>query len=698
MPDTKSTRYSLATHLKETFPEVANAIPVELFDNSKIEVDDVECSADLLWIDSSFFSMIDVKIVDGNGDFLIRGSKNMAVTQEKALQLFGNESPLGKMIKWYDEEYTVCAVVTGLPSQSNYPFDFLFAFPPLGSVSLYTANTLVELNSGIDLEVFKKKLYEYKFDNFRNMTVIPLTAVRYKDVSIQRNVKVKFQHLVIFAIAGSLVILCSLFNYLTLFICRFRIRQKEMALRVVFGASGRSLFALLSTEFIISLIIALLLGIFLIQTVFEPFRMLSGIKSGLSSVYPELLIYISVIISVLLLTFILVLAIFRRRNLNTTIHKSNKKLFRKLSIIVQLMISIGFAFCTIIIVKQMYHLHNTTDLGFAFKGRGSVRIREKIDYNVLENQLKQITELTETLVANQNLLPFDHSVDYRFSNWNDKPDSIRGIIIENFEIPAKYESYYDFQLIEGEMLGDDEPTENVLINESTAKALGWHKSVGKSFNFRNIEKFTVKGVIRDIHNLTPTISRKMPFFYIRSDKQKSIILFKYEGTWETCKDKIKNLVKEKYPEIRPFQINIYNAEEEYDKYLKSENTLLKLLTFVSLVCVIICVFGFVSLISLTCEERRKEIAIRKINGATIKDILDIFFKEYFSLLFVGAVIAFPLGYYIMRQWLESYVVQTPIDAWIYAVILLALIMSIVLCVGWKVYKTSRENPVEVIKN
>jgi ABC-type antimicrobial peptide transport system permease subunit len=118
---------------------------------------------------------------------------------------------------------------------------------------------------------------------------------------------------------------------------------------------------------------------------------------------------------------------------------------------------------------------------------------------------------------------------------------------------------------------------------------------------------------------------------------------------------------------------------------------------ISLVCVFICVFGFVSMVSLTCEERRKEIAIRKVSGATVKDILDIFFKEYLTLLAVGAVIAFPVGYYIMKQWIEQYVHQTEISAWIYAAILLALILAIVLCVGGKVYKTSRENPVIAIK-
>jgi ABC-type antimicrobial peptide transport system permease subunit len=103
------------------------------------------------------------------------------------------------------------------------------------------------------------------------------------------------------------------------------------------------------------------------------------------------------------------------------------------------------------------------------------------------------------------------------------------------------------------------------------------------------------------------------------------------------------------------------------------------------------------MVSLTCEERRKEIAIRKINGATIKDILDIFFKEYLTLLAVGALIAFPVGYIIMKRWLESYVLHTEMSAWIYLSILLALIMAIVMCVGGKVYATSRENPINAIK-
>ena len=88
---------------------------------------------------------------------------------------------------------------------------------------------------------------------------------------------------------------------------------------------------------------------------------------------------------------------------------------------------------------------------------------------------------------------------------------------------------------------------------------------------------------------------------------------------------------------------ISNAEEIYDNYLKSEKALIKILSFVSAICVLICVFGFVSLVSLTCEERRKSIAIRKINGASVSDILAMFAREYSLLLIIGAAVAFPLA-------------------------------------------------------
>jgi hypothetical protein len=476
---------------------------------------------------------------------------------------------------------------------------------------------------------------------------------------------------------------------LTLFISRFRIRQRELALRIVCGASNRSLFALLSVEFAVSLIIALLFGLLLILPVIQPFMKLSEIRLDLSAIYLESLVYIAGIILISLLTFTVVIAVFRRRTLNASIRHSNKKLFRKTSIVFQLIISIVFLFCTIIILKQMYHLHNT-DLGFAIKNRGSIVIHNnKFDMSTLNNKMQQIPEITETVECHTPLLPSYTRSSWRADDWDDKPENAESIDIESVYVSEKFLSYYEIKLVEGEMLNDHD--RDVLINESAAKAFGWHTSVGKTFN----NAHTVKGVVKNIYNMAPTVSPR-PILYQRLDTDKSAILFKYiKNTWKSCKAKIEEILKKEYPNEHYM---LSNTEEEYDRFLKSENTLLKILTLISIVCVFVCVFGFVSMVSLTCEERRKEIAIRKINGATIKDILDIFFKEHLTLLAAGALAAFPAGYLIMRRWLENYVVQTEISAWVYVVILLALFMTIVACVGGRVYKTSRENPVNSIKN
>jgi ABC-type antimicrobial peptide transport system permease subunit len=699
---TRNGPQQLAGYLKSTFPEIAKATTVRPRNNSfYFKLDGVPHKADMLEIDSSFFGMFDVKFIEGSMDFLLPDSKKIAITREKAQQLFGKESPIGKM--FIDNGKTICAVVTGLPKRSNYPFDFLEALK-VRSQWNYSAgeHTLIELVEGIDVEAYKQKLYEHNIvkdkTTISNLRLTPLTTVRYEDRNIERDVK--FEHILIFVLAGSLLILCTLFNYLTLFISRFRLRRRELALRIVYGASVRSLFAMLSVEFVISLIIALLLGLSIINRLIVPFHEISDTRLELSAIYLESTVYIAAIVAVALTAFVLTLAIFRRRTLNATI-RGNNRILRKASIIVQLTVSIVFAFCTTVILKQMYYLHNT-DLGFSFKNRGSIRLSYEYEQvKSLNDKIRQIPEIEQSISGYTPVLPVYGRMSSNIDLWDDKPKDAENINIENISASAEFAEYYDLELIEGEFLNETGSDNDVVINESAAKTFGWSSPVGKTF-----DGYKVKGVVKNIYNLSPTVAARPVFFSYpkiyrdrngyRSSGEMPYILFKFnEGRWKSCVEKIKKIIAAEFPETMYI---LCNTEEEYDKYLKSENALLAILVIVSLICVTVCVFGFVSMISLTCEERRKEIAIRKINGATIKDILDIFFKEHLTLLVAGALVAFPAGYLIMRRWLENYVVQTEISAWVYVVILLALFMAIVLCVGGRVYKTSRENPVNSIKN
>jgi heme/copper-type cytochrome/quinol oxidase subunit 2 len=688
---------SLAGYLKSVFPEVANATAALCtnFEEGKHK-------ADMIRVDSSFFKIFDLRIVEGSMDLLSPPktadnqnpeNRKIAITREKALQMFGNESPVGKKI--LNDYFEICAVVSSWSKHSNYPFDFVQVSD--------NGRSLVELVPGTDMKAFEKKLNEHNFQRtefsyIRNIKLVALTSVHYEDPAAER--EVQFQHIIIFALAGLLLILCTLFNCLTLFVCRFRMRQRELALRTVYGASGRSLFAMLSVEFIMSLTAALILGLALINILRPSFLRVSGIRLDMPSIYLESVIYMAVIILVSLTVFFLTLAIFRRRTLNASI-SGNKKILRKTSVVVQLIISIVFAFCTLVIMKQMYYLHNSADLGFALKNRGSVHtglMPASKEIDVLNDKMKQIPEIQETVTGDSPLLPIWDNLISQIYDWDGKQEGDAEKSIGFHQVSKQYARFYELELIEGEYLEEEDGARYVLINESAAKVFGWDKAVGKSFSDRYTDNsYVVKGVIKNIYNFSPTIAAK-PFCFYTPNAMRGIIrpmiLFKYnEGSWKTCMEKITKILEKEFSNIHHFYNNI---EEEYSKYLKSENTLLAILTIVSLVCLTVCVFGFVSMVSLSCEERRKEIAVRKVNGATIKDILDIFFREHLSLLAVGALIAFPAGYVIMKRWLEHYVIQTEISAWIYLSILLALALVIITCVGGRVYKTSRENPVKAL--
>ena len=703
----RSSSNPVAAYLKETFPEIEEAISLApSYPESKITVEGIEIPALVIMADSSLLRMFDVKIIEGSWDFLIPGNKNIAITQEKARQLFGNEHPIGKMVKdGWREDLTICAVVSDMPKRSNYPFDLIRPFrvvpPDQKWYTSYGENTIIKLFSGTNIEAFEKKLFEHKTEYLRDLTIKPLTKIRYTDPNVERDVK--FQHISIFAICGLLVVLCSLFNYLTLFICRFRIRLKELALRMVCGASGGSLLAMLSVEFMLTLLLAVVSGCMLTQLFHKPFLSLSDIQMNLPAVYLESLLYVAGVILISLLVFWLILFIFKRRNLNASIRRSNKKLFRKASVVIQLVISIGFAFCTIIILKQMYFLHHTGELGFSFQNRGAIILRGGGQVDELVNRLKQMPEIEEVVNAEGmiNLLPLGVRMGLSINSWDEQPADAKAINFELRYVSPEYAAFYDFQLLAGEMLTAADPDSLVLINESAFKAFGWHDAVGKHFDN---SFYTVKGVIKNVYHFAPTVEATPAFFTKRSKRERrvsgsagSVVLFKYqEGLWKSSQEKISQIIEKEY--ANSINVTIINYEEEYNKFLKSENALIKLLSFVSAICILICMFGFVSLVSLTCEERRKEIAIRKINGANVGDILSIFAKEYFLLLMIGAVIAFTTSYYIMQRWLENYVKQTTIPAWVYLSIIFVLALAIVLCVGWQVYKASVENPAEVVKS
>ena len=116
-----------------------------------------------------------------------------------------------------------------------------------------------------------------------------------------------------------------------------------------------------------------------------------------------------------------------------------------------------------------------------------------------------------------------------------------------------------------------------------------------------------------------------------------------------------------------------------------------------MVCILISIFGIYSLVTLACERRRKEIAIRKVNGATVRDILALFFREYALLLVVSSLIAFPTAWWVMRRWIENYNRQVEIGFLPFLLVFVGIAACVAVSIGHRIWKTANENPAEVVK-
>lgn len=695
--------YPASTLLKNDFPEVeATCAYTRWGQETDVKADGRVVRTCEMQADSCFMNMFNISVLSGSMDFMYSDEK-IALTEDVAMRLFGSVDVLGKEVKNYnDDTRTVCAILANL-NHSNVTFgcwgqgEYFRKWQNdwyNGSFEI-----IIKLRKGTDPIAFQRKLAanETKADPrdphgvFENIRLIPLDEYHYS--SINRYKSFQFYYLILFSVAGALVILCSLFNYLSLFITRMRIRSREIELRKVCGSSIGGVVILLFIEYLYIILLSGILGMALVEMALPAFKKMSGVSGN---IYGESLLYF---VGILLLSLLLLVPFaIRRSHIRNT---GNKYMLRKVSIAFQLAIGLLVTFCIIVMMKQIYYLTNT-DLGWERKNIASINLLyPDKDFETIADKIKQFSCTKEVITGHCCLLPKSSGFSQSFKNWDGKEDGMKSIDMLSLWNCEKIVSFYNLQLLEGEMVKPTE-TNKIMINESAVKALGMSEPIGKKLYLDN-RAWTITGIIKDFHITAPT-EPVPPYTLITEDILKNsgfsigkgqILIKFHDGKLFELKNRIDSIFTYEYPEVR---YKLYNTEEEYTGYLKSEDALIKLLSFIAIVCMLIAAFGIFSLVTLSCEQRRKEIAVRKVNGAAIKDILLMFVKEYMLLLIIASVIAFPVGYVLMKRWLENYVEQTVISAWIYFAIFGGIMIVIFACIGWRVWQAARQNPAEVIKS
>ena len=702
----------LHLYLKEKFPEVEATCAIRetngggsgtlhrRYTGFNVSVNGVVYpeKVSLKGITSETLNIFDFKWVEGNKEVMTYGNRQVAISEQLARCLYGETSPLGQTLELLDDEYgdkdeyEIVGVYKGRARHSNLSFDIITPLHPNENWNSFVCHTYVLLKPDVNHEDFIRKI---KTDTIRHGYIpqvydlaVPLSTMRYTHPESEMNVRLEDVNL--FTTAAVLLSLCALLNYLTLFVSRLRARGRDMALRTICGSSGWQMGGLLLMEYFLLLFGALLVGMLFMEGIMTKFADLAMVQVERSAVFLS---------CGYLMLFILVLAIllssipifyFKRKTLRVQIEAVSVRMgnnyFRMVGVCVQLIVGMLFMFCAVVMMKQIHMLINIDNIERKQIAWVSAKVK---DIDVVYSVLQQQPFIKEMLTIQKPLYPSSPHLQFNISDWDGKSADVKGIKVASYAINDEIALFYGLRMKEGASsfeLGKNE----VFINETLANSMNMDNPVGKTLD----KRYQIKGIIYDYQIQAPN-APLIPIYYTSpSSAPKSYVAFKYDGDWKTCAGTLEKKIREKGVQGR---LSLEDGEEYYQYFLKSEYNLLKLLGVITVVSILIAIFGIYALIMQSCDQHRKEIAIRKVHGAGVMDILLMFFKQYMMQVVVAAVFAFPIGYYLMKNWLEQYARQTSISLWIYLCIFLGISLLVTLCIGWRVWKAANENPAWVIK-
>ena len=554
------------TYKIEQFPEVEEATH---FANDYVLVNGMRYSVLEYQCDSNFLSFFGTKILEGDDSFLHNPSK-VAITDELARKLWGNESPIGQELRNedpngdpYQKSRTVTAVIKGWGEHSNFEFSVLgvapdgykrrvtyhfFKFSPKANAD--SVNARLDRTPIPRLDAEGKP---FEMLSWQELDLVRLDKVRQTDVRYERNIPVKLNHIYLFAIAGGVLILCGLLNYLTMFINRLFIRKREIALRTVFGALGRDLIVQFITEYALLLFIAMFLGFMVLNASLDWFRTLAELPNNTGYIYREILLYMSMVIAVSIFISLPFIVYFRHQSLQSVVSGAGAlnryNLFRRISTGTQLGIGMCCIFCVVVLMKQLHTLRQG-DLGFNRENIGFISVFANTDEVKLATYefMKQQPEVDTVFFTHSSIYPngggrskltpatspqLTESVDY-YQYWGNEG----------------FCRFYGLQLLEGCWPNEESDIMAIVVNETFVKLMGWKNPVGESYH----RYYSVIGVVKDFKNLSPTTPVQPCMFlsdiyydqFHKSSRKgyslPNFLVFRYHPkTWPILKKKLEKL-------------------------------------------------------------------------------------------------------------------------------------------------------------
>ncbi|MBE9583867.1 ABC transporter permease [Mucilaginibacter sp. JRF] len=707
--------------LKQQIPAVKNITRVVLLSATVNVADKKFDEKSILYADANFLQFFGYQLVQGSGDVLSQPN-NVVITAATASKYFGTDNAVGKILKvenGYNSDYVVSGVLKNLPHNSHLQFDMLLPISYYnisngGDWGNFSAYSYVQLDKHFDatqssLASIEKQIdiIHQKNDNtntqsrfsLQTLSDIHLTSGLQLDVEGQGNI----QNVKIFSVAAIFILIIACVNFMNLSTALGSTRAKEVSLRKTIGARRIDLIAQLMGESLLMALLALVIGVLLAWFLLPLFNELASKNISIDLLNIKLLsqlLAIAVIVGLISGSYP---AIFMSSFNPVKALKGIKAPKGELSylrsglVIFQFAVSVVLIISTLVVNNQLDFIRKR-DIGFNKQNLLYVQVPQvgyqKANYDALKQALYLNNDITDYTIL-------DHLPTYLTTGttdviWSGKDPDMQ-TVFPHIGADAGFLKTFGMKLIAGRMFNANSIADDstYLVNQTALKIMGMKpaSAIGQKIS-TNGHQGTIIGVVQDF-NFKPVQQAIEPLIIRRNNRAGFVVIRTSGNNYQQVIDRLKDVFHSLYPN---YPYNYGFVDQDIANLYVAEQRTGMLFNIFSIMSIIISCLGLFGLATFAIQKRVKEIGVRRVLGASAQGIVTMLSADFVKLVGSSLLVAFPVAWWMMHQWLENYAYRVTISWWVFAIAGICALFIALVTVSYQSIKAAYANPVKSLRN
>jgi len=704
----------LAKSIEESSPQVKNAVVTTYSQPHVLTYGNTQLKKNGVTVSEHYFEMFSWKFIKGNAATAIPNAYSIVLTQSAAKALFGNEDPIDKVVRVdnsYDSKIT--AIIADPPGNSTFQFDFVNMFNYSGDFEKQAMtnwtnsswNVFVQMVPGADISLLDKNINAIKIQHdpsdkeISSYFSFPMSKWRlYSDFKDGKNVGGMIEYVRLFTIVALIILLIACVNFMNLSTARSEKRAKEVGVRKTLGSGKKQLILQFFFESIILAFIAFVLAVVTVFLILPAFNTLVDKNLSLNLASP---IFWAGAIAIILFTGLvagsypaLYLSSFNPLAVLKGTFLTGRKavLPRRILVVGQFVISIVLISATIIVYQQLQHVK---DREMGYDSDNLIMLPSSPDVRKNFAVIKQELQNTGLIKAvTQTSSPIT-SIWWKSGapDWDGKPKDGQ-LIVSGISTDLDFTKTMGIKILEGtDFSGAPSDSTAMLLNKAAVQAMGLKNPIGMQMRYGRT--FTVIGITDNVVMESPFKPvDPMMVFYQPDNSNTVTIRLNNAGQLQQALQVVETIFKKHNP-ANPFEYKF--VDQEFGRKFLTENLISRITNIFAGLAIFICCIGLAGLASFTIEKRIREIGVRKVLGASVQQLLMLISKEFLKLVLIAFLIAVPLTWWLMNNWLEKYTYRIDINIWLFGAVGVLILLLTLVVVSLNTMRAAVANPVKSLR-